>query len=114
METRAYMYTVTYKNGDIDETKFAFTSDSKIYAVVRGVSKSGMTRRLSFFMVEDSELINITHVIAQALGKKLNDQEWSFRVSGCGMDMIAHTLDVFASKLGFKNTPSWVNHYGTI
>ena len=39
MKTRTYMYTVTYKNGDIDETKFAFTSDSKIYAIVRGVAK---------------------------------------------------------------------------
>lgn len=114
METRAYMYTVTYNNGDIDETKFAFTSDSKIYAIVRGVAKSGMSRRLSFFMVEDSELINITHVVAQALGKKLNNKEWSFRVSGCGMDMIAHTLDIFADKLGFKKTPSWVEHYGKI
>ena len=65
-------------------------------------------------MIEDGDLRNITHVIAQALGKKLNDQEWSFRVSGCGMDMIAHTLDHFASKLGFKKTPSWIEHYGKI
>ena len=111
MNTRAYIYTVKYGNGDIDRTKFAFTSDSKIYAIVRGVSKSGMSRRLSFFMVEDSELINITHVIAQVLGKKLNNKECSFRVKGCGMDMIFATLSAFASRIGFKKDPYWCEHY---
>ena len=43
-----------------------------------------------------------------------NEHEWSFRVRGSGMDMIAHTLDRFASKLGFENTPLWVYHYGRI
>lgn len=114
METITYNYVVKFNDGTSHEIPFTFTSDSKIYAVVRGVSKSGMSRSLSFFMIEDGDLRNITHVIAQALEKKLNDQKWSFRVSGCGMDMIAHTLDIFASKLGFKKTPSWVNHYYTI
>lgn len=114
METKTYTYVIKLSDGTTSETPFTFTSDSKIYAIVRGVSKSGMSRRLSFFMIEDGDLRNITHVIAQCLGKTLNEQEWSFRVSGCGMDMIAHTLDCFASKLGFKETPSWVYHYGTI
>ena len=114
METITYNYVVNFNDGTKSERKIVFTSDTKIYAKVAHVSRSGMSRTMSFYMIEDGELINITHVIAQALGKKLNDQEWSFRVSGCGMDMIAHTLDVFASKLGFKNTPSWVEHYGKI
>lgn len=114
METKTYTYTWELNNCNKHEIPFTFTSDSKIYAIVRGVAKSGMSRRLSFFMIEDGDLRNITQVIAQVLDKTLNEQEWSFRVSGCGMDMIAHTLDCFASKLGFKETPSWVYHYGTI
>lgn len=110
METKTYTRVNKLGMG----TPFTFTSDSKIYAIVRGVAKSGMSRRLSFFMIEDGELINITQVIAQVLDKTLNEHEWSFRVSGCGMDMIAHTLDCFASRLGFEKTPSWVYHYGRI
>ena len=114
METITYNHVVNFNDGTSHEVPFTFTENTRIYAIVRSMARSGMSRRLSFFMVEDGELINITHIIAQALGKKLNAKEWSFRVSGCGMDMVAHTLDVFASKLGFKNTPSWVNHYYTI
>lgn len=114
METKTYTYTWESNNFIKHGTPFTFTSDSKIYAIVRGVARSGMSRRLSFFMVEDGALINITQVIAQCLGYTLNEREWSFRVSGCGMDMIAHTLDCFASKLGFENTPTWVYHYGII
>ena len=114
METKTYTYTWELNNCNKHEIPLTFTSDSKIYAIVRGVSRSGMSRRLSFFMVDDGELINVTQVIAQVLGKTMNESEWSFRVSGCGMDMIAHTLDCFASKLGFEKTPSWVYHYGII
>lgn len=114
METKIYNYTAHFNDGTSCEVPFEFTSDSKIYAIVRGVSRSGMSRRLSFFMIMDGELRNITHVVAQCIGHTLNEHELSFRVSGCGMDMIAHTLECLASKLGFKETPSWVYHYGTI
>lgn len=110
METKTYTYVNKLGMG----TPYTFTSGSKIYAIIRGVSRSGMSRRLSFFMIEDGELRDVTHVIAQAIDRKLNNHEWSFRVNGCGMDMIAHTLDCFASKLGFEKTPSWVYHYGRI
>lgn len=114
METKTYTYTWESNNDIKHGTPFTFTSDSKIYTIVRGVAKSGMSRRLSFFMVEDGALINITQVIAQCLGYTLNEREWSFRVSGCGMDMIFDTLYRFAKKIGFKETPSWVNAYGRI
>lgn len=114
METKTYTYTWEANNGNKHEIPFTVTSESKIYAIVRGVSRSGMSRRLSFFMVDDGALINITQVIAQCLGYTLNEREWSFRVSGCGMDMIFDTLYRFAKKIGFKEMPSWVNNYGRI
>lgn len=114
METKTYTYTWELYDGSKHEIPFTFTAVSKIYAIVRGVAKSGMSRRLSFFMIEDGALINITHAIAQCLGYTLNEREWSFRVSGCGMDMIFDTLYRFAKKIGFKEMPSWVNAYGRI
>lgn len=64
--------------------------------------------------VEDGDLVNITHVVAEVCGYKLNEDNWTIRVRGCGMDMIFATLDRFAKGLGFKNTPEWVNHYGSL
>ena len=114
METITYNYVVNFNDGTSHEIPFTFTENTKIYAIVRSVARSGMSRTMSFFMVEDGELINITHVVARVCWYRFNKDNWTIRVNGCGMDMIAHTLDVFASKLGFKNTPSWVEHYGTI
>ena len=114
METITYNYVVKFNDGTSHKLPFTFTEKTKIYAIVRSVARSGMSRTMSFFMVEDGELINITHVVARVCGYRLNKDNWTIRVGGCGMDMIAHTLDHFASKLGFKKTPSWVEHYGRI
>ena len=114
METITYNYVTTYNDGSKSERDFVFTSDTKIYAKVEHVSRSGMSRTMSFYMIEDGELINITHVVARVCGYRLNEDNWTIRVCGCGMNMIFFVLDIFANKLGFKKTPSWVNHYGTI
>lgn len=114
METITYNYVVNFNDGTSHEVPFTFTENTRIYAIVRSVARSGMSRTMSFFMVEDGELINITHVVARVCGYKLNEDNWTIRVCGCGMNMIFFVLDIFANKLGFKKTPSWVNHYGTI
>lgn len=114
MEAITYNYVINFNDGTSHEIPFTFTENTKIYAIVRSVARSGMSRTMSFFMVEDGGLINITHVVARVCGYKLNEDNWTIRVRGCGMNMIFFVLDVFASKLGFKNTPSWVEHYGKI
>ena len=109
-----YNYVVKFSDGTSHEVPFTFTEHTKIYAIVRSVARSGMSRTMSFYMVEDGELINITHVVAEVCGYKLNEDNWTIRVRGCGMDMIFATLDHFAKGLGFKDTPEWVNHYGSL
>lgn len=114
METITYNFITEYNDGTKHEREFVFTSDTKIYAKVEHVSRSGMSRTMSFYMIEDGELINITHVVARVCGYKLNENSWTIRVQGCGMDMIFFVLNRFANVLKFKHKPVWVEHYGTI
>lgn len=112
METITYIYTDEYVSKNY-KVPYTFKENTTIIASVKSVAKSGMSRTIAFYMIENNKIVDITHVIAQVLGHTLQ-RDCTIRVKGCGMDMIAHTLDVFADKLGFKNTPFWVYHYGTI
>lgn len=66
---------------------------SKIYATVVSVSRTGMSRKIRFYQVQDGCIRSITEELAKLTGFKL-DKGWSLDVKGCGMDMIWHVLDV--------------------
>lgn len=74
---------------------------TRLIASVVHVSKSGMSRRIAFGLIHNNELLNITYYIAQLTGWKMKDD--GVVVKGCGMDMIFHTLDTAAHKLGVKD-----------
>lgn len=61
------------------------TPGQTITTVLRSVSRSGMSRTLSVFVVEDGTLQNITYPVAVACGYTLNDQH-HLKVGGCGFD----------------------------
>lgn len=108
-----------------EQVKKAILS-GRIWARVESVSKSGMSRRISFFVVGDEKLEfagnyyaiqNVTPEIAWLTGwvkegeyfqggKHLKDA--GLRVSGCGMDMIFHTLYVAVG------SEKWNQRYNTI
>lgn len=71
-----------------------------VYALLRHVSSSGMSRRISLFIVspakngQPASILNIDSLVADATGHTL-DKNGGIRVSGCGMDMgfyIVHSL----------------------
>lgn len=74
-----------------------------IYTVVRHVSSSGMTRRISLFVVAPytttrdgkktttQEIVDITGYAAHALGYTRH-REGGLIVQGCGMDMCFHVV----------------------
>lgn len=101
--------------------------DGQIYADIKSVSRSGMSRRIAFYTVEPGEKSNpyyskpyisrITNYIAwltgwipcgeyKSHGKHMVDD--GLHVSGCGMDMIFHTL---YSALGHENAKKWNQQY---
>jgi hypothetical protein len=72
------------------ETLSKIENRNYIYGMVRHVTASGMTRKMSFFAVIDGELSNITWAIGKALGYKVGDYNGFnvLTIGGVGMDMI--------------------------
>lgn len=84
------MYTQTEA---LDKLKALLPSDTVIYNVVRHVSKSGMSRRISFFIIEDGcRIRNIDHLLVMAgFGKRRGNEEGLY-IQGTGMDMAFATV----------------------
>lgn len=68
--------------------------DQKIYCIIKSVSKSGMTRRMVFYVQFQNELYYLNDIIAKLTGYKI-DKNGYLVVQGCGMDMVFHVLDSF-------------------
>lgn len=62
------------------------TPGSVVNCVLRHRASSGMSRRISLFIVIDGETRGIDHWAADATGNKLSDAG-GIVMSGCGMDM---------------------------
>lgn len=65
----------------------------KIIVNVASVSKSGMTRKMDFYIYDDG-LIKINHIIRDIADYSL-DKNHRVIVGGCGMDMIFSVLAEF-------------------
>ena len=62
---------------------------STVYGTVRHVSRSGMMRHISFFVVDAGEILPISWHLSRALGYRLaSENRHALKVGGCGMDMI--------------------------
>ena len=73
---------------------------TRIYSVLNGVSSSGMTRHISFYMTMKAmttkrnaphEIVCLNYYIAHACGYKL-DKDGALVVGGAGMDMGYHVV----------------------
>lgn len=65
---------------------------TEIYAIVRSVSSSGMSRRISFYVVQDGKLVDLDWKIQRAgIAKRRGDKEGLF-IQGVGMDMAFATV----------------------
>jgi len=59
----------------------------EIYCIIRHVSKSGMSRHISFFCIVDNEPRFLSGLIADYLDYRMNKYHDALVVGGCGMDM---------------------------
>ena len=69
--------------------------ENRIFCVIHSVSKSGMSRKLSFNEANFNNegkgyFLNFTALFT-ALGYSDRNQNGEFTVNGCGMDMVFHT-----------------------
>lgn len=79
----------------------------KVYGLVRSISNSGMSRKISFHAIEQlndgtSCIKDLTSYVACILNKKITTDKYGRKViniQGCGMDMVFHTIDNLSKEL---------------
>ena len=84
--------------------RYNITPETQVYARVESVSRSGMSRTISFYMIEGGELWNITGAIGEVTGLARDRRTGGLRVRGCGMDMVWHTLYRYACARGWEES----------
>jgi len=63
-----------------------------IYYAITHVAKSGMTRYVRFFVVDNNEIVEITSRLAQVVGS-WDSKMQAIRVPGCGFDPADHVIE---------------------
>lgn len=76
-----------------------------VYCLLRHCAKSGMSRRISLFVIHDGKPRNISFTAAAAMGRTINLDDGGIVVGGCGMDMGWHLVYCLGSTLWPKGTP---------
>lgn len=86
----------------------------EVYTVLRHVTKSGMSRSISLFIVENEQIVDLTYFAARALDCRIDPKHGGVIRGGCGMDMgydlvmsLSYLVHGYASK-GLEGT----NHVG--
>lgn len=74
-----------------------------IYTVLRHVSKSGMQRVISCYVIENNKPLNISFMISCILAGAPMHKKWTGNVvGGCGMDMGYHIVNSLSTALYCK------------
>lgn len=86
--------------------EYGIKNKSRIYVKTETVARSGMNRTVSIHIpykdrCEDLHIMNISHLVAEATGKKL-DKNGNIKLSGCGMDMHWYIVDKLAKSMGLN------------
>lgn len=76
-----------------------------VYTIVRSVSSSGMSRKITCLIANKGELLNIDWYVANALDYRRDKNNGAVIIGGCGMDMgfaIVYSLGRKLYPNGFK------------
>lgn len=82
----------------IQEVLDKLPKNTRIYSIVRHVSKSGMSRLIDFYVMVDNRPMWVTPAIRDILGYKQDEKTSALKVGGTGMDMCFHVV----YSLGYK------------
>lgn len=75
-----------------------------VYTILRHVSGSGMSRRISAVVMDAGEPMDISALVARVLGYRRHERDGALIVPGCGMNMgceVVHTLGRVLFPSGF-------------
>lgn len=84
----------------------------QIVVVIKTVSKSGMMRKMDFYVIYKNDLVRINGAIEDIADYKL-DRNGSVIVSGCGMDMVFSVLSNFNYAISTKINKKMTKNYST-
>lgn len=87
------------------ELRPLFRPSKTVYAIIRKVSASGMTRYIDFYAYRKGRMERLTYRMSVCLGWRLHDK--GLVVGGCGMDMVFATVDSLSRTIGLKNIPHY-------
>ena len=62
--------------------------NGKIYARVETVSRSGMSRTVSLFIVHKGDMVNLNNTVYRYVYGDTVTRDGKVRIGGCGMDML--------------------------
>lgn len=88
------------------ELRPLFRPSKKVYAIIRKVSASGMTRHIDFYAYNKGRMEPLTYRMAVCLGWRY--YKGNLVISGCGMDMVFHTVDSLCRTIGLKKIPQHI------
>lgn len=87
------------------KTRLSKQDKPTIYTKIGTVARSGMSRTLSLYIVDDGGIWDITGYAAQILGERYRD-DGTIRVQGCGMDMgFATVYNLSGEMYGWRAQP---------
>ena len=93
----------------IDQLKKWIKPGDTVYTVLRHVSRSGMTRGIDVYILQDNQPQWITAYVGKAIDQPQSMDYWrksmGLKIGGCGMDMgfhVVYSLSYSLFKDGFE------------
>lgn len=76
---------------------YLINKDAVIKTIITHISQNGMSRHITpLWANEHGDIINLSHIMSDILGWRLNKQGSAVVVGGCGMDMGFHLVYSFS------------------
>ena len=88
-----------------DDLRKMLKPGSNVYCILRHVSSSGMSRRISLAVVENGAIVSIDWLVQHVLSGVRQSGKEGLTVSGCGMDMGFHLVYGLGKALWPTGTP---------
>lgn len=79
-----------------------------VFTILRRVSPSGMSRRIDVYLIDENSPQWLSYWASRAIGWTLPEGKSGINVSGCGMDMGFHLVDVLGRTIGRKLRHEWI------
>ena len=85
----------------------------EIYSIIRHVSRSGMTRHISFFIIRNGHVWFIDNLISDYLDYRPNKRYDALVVGGCGMDMAFSVVNNLQEAMKRSRNTTYLDYHFT-